>query len=95
MTPEGTFRQSAKNARSRGRNAEDSSRLHTRDLERMVRTGKDARAMLKLGQERQREREQVKADAALRLATVKAAGEGTAAEDRVASVSSIKSACLP
>ena len=60
VKPKGTYRQSAKNAHAQGGKAAESSRSHTRDLERMVRTGKDARAMLRYGQERQRNRQQTK-----------------------------------
>ncbi len=54
------YGQSAMDAHTAGRKAAESSRQHSRDLERMVRSGENARVMLTDGRERQRKREEKK-----------------------------------
>ena len=54
---ENNYREAAKNAHKQADQAAESSRQHSRDLEKMTRSGEDARDKLTDGQERQSKRQ--------------------------------------
>ena len=58
MGKSGDYRKSVKNAHEQANHAAESSRQHSNDLDKIIRSAKDARDQLTDGQDRQRRREQ-------------------------------------